>query len=331
MRHYHPEPAQTAAIDPVPGWFAGALRAERDALDSFLAAPPATIPQAVAAIVGGNSPLACIGVGKSGHVAHKIAATFSSLGTPACFVNAAEAAHGDLGAVRAGATVLLFSNSGTTAEIMRILPTLTARGCVLIGVVGNVSAPLARAAHVVIEARVAAEADHIGLAPTASTTLQMAIGDALAVAVSRLRGFTREDFLGHHPAGLLGRQALPVRDLMRQGAELPCVSPSASLADLLAAMSEGRMGAACVVDDGGTLIGLVVDGDIRRHFQAGGDVHSACAGDIMQRAPRVIHDDATLGDALRMQDGAASLLVIPVVDRAGRLMGLLHTGDMVRG
>ncbi|WP_431470577.1 KpsF/GutQ family sugar-phosphate isomerase [Sphingosinithalassobacter sp. LHW66-3] len=314
-------------------WFAEVIAGERRALEQLERGVPASVAAAVERIAAQERPLTCVGVGKSGLVAAKVAATFSSLGTPAFFLNAAEAAHGDLGAVQEGNVVLLFSNSGTTEEICRILPLLRARECILIGVVGQTDSPLGRAVDHLIPAMIEREADHIGMAPTASTTLQMAIGDGLAVAASRARAFTREDFLRHHPAGLLGRQMIPVRTLMRTGAALPTVLPSASVAELLAVMSGRRMGAACVVDHANRLLGLVVDGDIRRHFQARHDVYDTQAHALMQRAPQVIDIGATLGDAILMlrERGGGGLLVLPVTDSEGQLHGMLHAHDILNG
>ena len=313
-------------------WFAEVIAGERQALEMFERSIPDSITAVVAAIVAQRQPIACLGVGKSGLVAAKVAATFSSLGTPAFFLNAAEAAHGDLGAVQDGSLVLLFSNSGTTDEIVRILPILRARHCTLIGVVGRADSPLARAVSHLIPAAIGGEADHIGMAPTASTTLQMAIGDGLAVAVSRARAFTREDFLRHHPAGLLGRQMVPIHTVMRTGMELPVALPSASVAELLAVMSGGRMGAACIVDHERRLVGLVVDGDIRRHLQARHDVYTTPAHALMQSEPQVIGPDARLGEAMvMMRERAGGLLVLPVTDADGRLHGMLHVNDILNG
>ena len=312
-------------------WFTDVLVAERDAIDAFLGAVPQGIAEIVALLATEQRPLACIGVGKSGLVAAKLAATFSSLGTPAFFLNAAEAAHGDLGAVQAGNAVLLLSNSGTTDEILRILPQLKARDCTLIGVIGRADSPLARAVDHLIPASIAGEADHIGMAPTASTTLQMAIGDALAVAVSRSRGFTRADFLRHHPAGLLGRQITPVRHLMRTGDALPTVPPHASVAETLPVISAKRLGAACVTDRDGRLAGLIVDGDIRRLIEARGDIYATPASAIMRSDPRVIADDATFADVAGLiREHGSRLAVLPVVDGRGRLAGLLNTADLMQ-
>ena len=321
-----------ASSDLATAWFRDVIAAERNALSDFLRQPLPGISEAVALIARQTRPIILMGVGKSGHVAAKLAATFSSLGTAALFVNAAEAAHGDLGAVESQSAVVILSNSGATEEIIRVMPLLKARGCSLIGILGRAESPLARAVDHLIPAEVEREADHIGMAPTSSTTLHLAVGDALAVAVSRMRGFTREDFLRHHPAGLLGRQMIPVSTLMHRDDDLPKVERTTSLIDLLAVMSSRRLGAAGVVDSDDRLVGLVVDGDVRRHFQSGCDIHTATAGAIMQTSPQVVGSDATVGDVLLMRSAAsAAWLVLPVVDAAGTLVGMLHTNDLMQG
>jgi arabinose-5-phosphate isomerase len=321
-----------ALPDLATAWFSEVIAAERNALSRFLRQPLSGVSGAVALIARQKRPIVLLGVGKSGHVAAKLAATFSSLGTAALFVNAAEAAHGDLGAVESGSVVVVLSNSGTTDEIIRIMPLLKARGCALVGIIGRVDSPLARAVDHCIPAEVECEADHIGMAPTSSTTLHLAIGDALAVAVSRTRGFTRADFLRHHPAGLLGRQMVPVSSLMRQGDDLPKVAPTTSLVDLLAIMSSKRLGAACVVDGNDKLLGLIVDGDVRRHIQSGCDLDAATAGAIMQASPHVVGIEANVGDVLLMRSaGSDAWLVLPVTDASGRLHGMLHTNDLMQG
>lgn len=314
------------------GWFREVIAAERDALSRLLTLPQRGVAETIALLSRQERPIIFIGVGKSGHIAAKLAATFSSLGTAALFLNAAEAAHGDLGAVEPGSTVVLLSNSGSTEETVRILPLLKARGCTLVGIIGRADSPLGRAVDHLIHAEVEREADHLGMAPTSSTTLHLAIGDALAVAVSRSRGFTRQDFLRHHPAGLLGRQMIPVATVMRQGDDLPKVAPDTALVDLLTVMSSKRMGAACVVDEGDRLIGLVVDGDVRRYLQTGCGIENASAGVLMRSDPTSIALDATLGDVLLLQGKAATAkLVLPVIDAEGRLHGMLHTNDLMQG
>ena len=325
--HVGPPSAETPA-----DWFRAVLAAERDAIDAFLASPAPDIAAIVSMIAGETRPIVCTGIGKSGLVAAKLAATFSSLGTPAFFLNAAEAAHGDLGAVQTGNAVILLSNSGATEELLRILPLLKARGCRLVGLIGRAESPLARACDHLVAAAVAREADHIGMAPTASTTLAMAIGDALAVAVSRARAFTRADFLSHHPAGLLGRHMIPVRHLMKTGEALPTVLPHAAVADVLPVISAGRLGAACVVDWAGRLAGLIVDGDVRRCVEAKRDLYATPASAIMQAAPRVIGPDAILADVLELlQVSPERLAVLPVVEPDGRLAGILQTYDLLQG
>lgn len=311
--------------------FYAAIAREQAALQQFLRAPKqASIAQVTALLAAQTQPVVVTGIGKSGHIAAKIAATLSSLGTPALFLNAAEAAHGDLGAVQAGSVVIMLSNSGTTGEIIRLVPMLRARSCILVAIVGQEGSPLARAAEHTILAEVEGEADHIGMAPTASTTLHLAIGDALAVGASQRRGFTRADFLRHHPAGLLGRQMIPIANLMRQGEDLPMVPPESVLLDLLSVMSAKRMGAACVVGDGARLLGLVVDGDVRRYLQQGRDLSAATAGELMQSNPQTVGVNAALGDVLAARSKAQrAWLVLPVVDDKGRLKGMVHAQDIL--
>jgi arabinose-5-phosphate isomerase len=312
-------------------WFRDVLREELTAIERFLADHGNEVGAIVAEIARQERPIVCLGIGKSGLVAAKAASTFSSLGTPAFFLNAAEAAHGDLGAVQTGNLVIVFSNSGTTEEILRILPVLKARECRLIGIVGRPDSPLAAAADHLILCRVAREADHIGMAPTASTILQMAIGDGLAVAASRARAFSREDFLRQHPAGLLGRHMIKVRHLMRSGKDLPTVLPHASAAEVTGIISAGRIGAAGVTDWQGKLLGLVVDGDIRRLVQGRGDFYATTAGEIMERRPRVIGPDFTVADVLLLlQQEEGRFVVFPVVDDDGLLLGMLNSWEVLQ-
>lgn len=315
---------------PVEEWALEVLRGEMQALADCLAQPPEGLSAAIHAVAATRLPVLCCGVGKSGLVAAKIAATLSSLGTPSFCLSAGDASHGDLGAVTQGSVVILFSNSGTTVELMRILPGLRDRRCHLIGLVGRADTALARAVDTLVLLPILREADHLGMAPTASTTLQMAMGDAMAVAASQLRGFARTDFLRSHPAGALGQRAQSIRSVMREGASLPLVASDASLADVIAAISMGRMGAACVVD-GGYLVGLIVDGDIRRAVAARRDIYAERAADVMRADPTVLSPSATMGDALDlMRDHGAGFSVLPVTDDAGRLLGMVHSVDLVQ-
>jgi arabinose-5-phosphate isomerase len=307
--------------------FYATIASERDALEEFLLRPPqADVEKIVALLARQSRPIVFTGMGKSGQIASKIAATFSSLDIAAISVNAAEAAHGDLGAVQSGSVVVMLSNSGCTEEIVRLVPSLKARRCTLVGILGRKTSPLSRSADYLIVAVTETEAEPLGLAPTSSTALQLAIGDGLAVAVSRTRGLTREDFLKNHPAGPLGRQMVPVVSLMRQGEDLPTVRKETSLLELLTVMSSKRMGAACVVSEDGKLCGLVVDGDVRRHLQQTKRLIEATAGDIMEENPRTVGENARLGDIVAADN---SWLVMPVVDAAGSLQGMLHIQDIL--
>ena len=315
---------------PLADWASDVLYAEAVAITAIARDLPAGFTRAIAAVANARLPVICCGVGKSGLVASKIAATMASLGTPAYALPAGDAAHGDLGAVMDGSVVLLLSNSGSTTEIMRLVPALKARDCHLIGMVGQAHAPLAKLVDTLLALPVQREADHLNLAPTASTTLQMAVGDAIAVAASRLRGFTRADFLRCHPAGQLGQLGLDVSTLMRTGVALPAVLPHTALAETLAAMTSGRMGAVCVVDWEGRLIGLIVDGDIRRIIQNRGDLYSLTAASAMHARPVTLRPDASVAQALDTMRAGPGLLVLPVTDDAGQLLGMVHSVDLVQ-
>ncbi len=321
----------SAAPDPL-GWAVNVLRTEAAALARLIADPPAALIEAIHRVAAADRPVVCCGAGKSGLIAAKTAATLASLGTPAFALAAADAAHGDLGAVMPQSTLLLFSNSGTTAEILRIVPALRARQCHLIGLVGRAVSPLGRIVDTLVDIGSDAEDDHLGLAPTASTTLQMAVGDAIAVAASRLRGFSRDDFLHNHPAGQLGRRALPVTAVMRRGDALPTVLAHMTLAETAGVMSSGLIGAACVTDWQGRLLGLIVDGDMRRAVQARCDLYRVTAGALMRTDPVVVALGACLGEAIDlMQRRTPALMVLPVVDDADRLQGIIHSVDLVPG
>lgn len=333
VRPTPPSPAAAAsapAASPA-AWARDVLRAEAEAIQAIIATPLAGLDQAVARVAEATTPVLCCGIGKSGLVAAKVAATLASLGTPAFALQAGEAAHGDLGMVMPGSVVMLFSNSGTTAEIIRILPGLKARNCHLIGLIGRPGSAIAQAVDTLLPLPVTREADHIGMAPTASTTLQMAMGDAIAVAASRLRGFTRQDFLRCHPAGQLGLHALPIASLMRTGDALPTALPHTALAEAASIMSAGLMGAVCVVDWQMRLVGLIVDGDIRRRIQARDDLYGISAAAVMRPDPVALPDSATVGDALDLMRGhGPGLLVLPVTDDAGHLVGMVHSVDLVQ-
>ena len=271
-----------------------------------------------------------MGMGKSGHVGRKIAATLASTGTPALFVHPAEASHGDLGMVREVDVVLAISNSGESDELARILPVLKRQGVPLIAMTGGLQSSLARHADIVLDSSVAKEACPLNLAPTASTTVQIALGDALAVALLDARGFKAEDFARSHPGGALGRRLLTtVADVMRPGADAPAVSPDADFGTVMQEMSAKGLGATLVVDADRKVIGIFTDGDLRRLLTAGTDVRPLRAADLMHPNPRSIRPDALAADAARlMEDYRISSL--PVTNPDGTLAGALNTHDLMR-
>lgn len=286
--------------------------------------------EAVRRILALQGRVVVMGMGKSGHVGRKIAATLASTGTPAMFVHPAEASHGDLGMVTAADVVLAISNSGESNELDAILPVLKRQGVPLIAMTGGATSSLARHADLVLDSGVEKEACPLNLAPTASTTAQMALGDALAVALLDARGFGAEDFARSHPGGALGRKLLThVADVMRQGSAVPQVSPQAGITELMRAMSVQGFGAAAVMDAQGRAEGIFTDGDLRRLIEAGADLRGIRAADVMHRGPRTIRQDALAVEAAELmeQHGITRLFV---VDAEGRLAGALNTTDLMR-
>ena len=271
-----------------------------------------------------------MGMGKSGHVGRKIAATLASTGTPAFFVHPAEASHGDLGMLMSGDVVLAISNSGESDELAAILPALRRLGVTLVAMTGQAESTLARHADHVISSAVDQEACPMNLAPTASTTAQMALGDALAVALLDARGFREEDFARSHPGGSLGRKLLMhVRDLMRSGAALPRVGPQASFIEMLGEMTGKGLGFTAVVDDDGRALGIFTDGDLRRLIERGADLRALRAADVMHRQPRSVGVDALAVDAAEVMERHRVTSVL-AVDADGRLVGALNSNDLMR-
>ncbi len=272
-----------------------------------------------------------MGMGKSGHVGRKIAATLASTGTPAFFVHPGEASHGDLGMVLDGDVVLALSNSGESDELGVILPAMRRLDVVLVAMTGNSESTLARHAHIVLDSAVAEEACPLNLAPTASTTAQMALGDALAVALLDARGFREEDFARSHPGGTLGRKLLMhVRDLMRSGGAVPRVAPGASFNELLREMTGKGLGFTAVVDEAGWPLGIFTDGDLRRLIERGErDFGRLTAAMVMHRSPRLVREDALAVDAAGVMEQHRVTSVL-VVDAAGLLAGALNSNDLMR-
>ena len=271
------------------------------------------------------------GIGKSGHVARKLAATLASTGTPAFFVHPAEAAHGDLGMIAADDVVVMLSNSGETDELVRLTPHLKLRGAKLIALTGNGDSSLAKAADVHLDAAVDAEACPLGVAPTASTTAALALGDALALALLDARGFSVEDFARSHPGGSLGRRLLTrVSDVMRTGDAVPCVHDDATLGAAIVEMSGKGMGMTVVVDGDDRVVGIFTDGDLRRALARGGDVMQSGVAALMTRSPRTIEAGRLAADCVVMMETPPRVMQLVVVDAAGRLQGALHMHDLFR-
>jgi arabinose-5-phosphate isomerase len=286
--------------------------------------------KAVQTILVSPGRVVVMGMGKSGHVGRKIAATLASTGTPAMFVHPAEASHGDLGMVLAADIVLAISNSGESEEIAAILPALRRLGVCLVAMTGAADSTLARHADILLDSGVDEEACPLNLAPTASTTAQMALGDALAVALLDARGFKETDFAKSHPGGNLGRKLLMhVRDLMRSGEALPRVGPQANIHELLREMTGKGLGFTAITNDTGQVLGIFTDGDLRRLIERGAELSALSADQVMHRSPRLVRDDALAVEAATLMEQHRVTSVL-VVNQAGVLIGALNTNDLLR-
>ncbi|HND58434.1 MULTISPECIES: KpsF/GutQ family sugar-phosphate isomerase [Thauera] len=305
------------------------LRIEADAVAALGARIGEEFERAVEIILARHGRVIVTGVGKSGHIGRKLAATLASTGTPAYFVHAAEAAHGDLGMITPEDVVIALSNSGSSEELLTIVPLVKRQGARLIAMTGKPDSPLAREADAHLDAGVAEEACPLNLAPTASTTAALALGDALAVALLDARGFAAEDFARSHPGGALGRRLLThVGDVMRPAPAVPRVGSDAPLTQALLAMTAGGMGMTAVVDADEVPVGIFTDGDLRRALEKGCDVRSARVSEVMTRSPRSIAPGALAAEAAAtMENMRISQLL--VLDDAGRLAGALTTHDLM--
>ena len=285
---------------------------------------------AVEVVLNCSGRVVVMGMGKSGHIGRKIAATLASTGTPAMFVHPGEASHGDLGMITAVDVVLAISNSGESEELTVILPTLRRLQVRVIALTGGAQSALARHADVVLDSSVAQEACPLNLAPTASTTAQLAMGDALAVALLDARGFKPEDFARSHPGGSLGRKLLThVADVMRSGDAVPSVRPDVSLSELMREMSAKGLGVSAIVDAQQQVLGIFTDGDLRRLVEKGADLRAMCAADVMHANPRTLDSASLAVDAVALMEQYRITSVL-VVDEAGRLCGALNTNDLMR-
>lgn len=306
------------------------LRIEAQAVLALLDRLDGGFIAAVELILAARGRVIVSGIGKSGHIARKIAATLASTGTPAYFVHAAEANHGDLGMIARDDVLITLSNSGEAEELLTIIPLVKRRGGKLIALTGNAESSLAREADVHLDARVAEEACPLNLAPTASTTAALALGDALAVALLDARGFSASDFAHSHPGGTLGRRLLThVRDVMREFAAVPRVAEDAPMTDALLSMTRGGMGMTAIVTEDQRVVGIFTDGDLRRAIERGCDFQSHRVRDFMTRNPRTIGPDALAVEAVEKMD-SHRISQLLVVNGEGFLVGALNTHDLMQ-
>ena len=306
------------------------LDIEARALDALKARQGDAFVAAVRAMLDCAGRVVVMGMGKSGHVGRKVAATLASTGTPAFFVHPAEASHGDLGMVTPADVVLAISNSGEVDELAAILPAIKRIGVTLVAMTGRADSSLAQHADIALSSAVDLEACPLNLAPTASTTAQMALGDALAVALLDARGFREEDFARSHPGGSLGRKLLiHVRDLMRSGDAVPQVGPQTPFTDMLREMTGKGLGFTAVAEPGGRVLGIFTDGDLRRLIERGGDLRSLRAAEVMHPGPKLVRADALAVDAAQVMEQHRITSVL-VVDADGLLCGALNSNDLMR-
>ena len=306
------------------------LDIEAEALMGLKSRLDARFSQAVLMMLNVKGRVVVTGMGKSGHIGSKIAATLASTGTPAMFVHPGEASHGDLGMIKAIDVVLAISNSGESDELVSILPVLKRQGVPLIAMTGGMTSALAQHADVVLDSSVSKEACPLNLAPTASTTAQLALGDALAVALLDARGFKAEDFARSHPGGSLGRRLLThVSDVMRKDDQVPSVSPDASFSVLMREMSRKGLGASAIVDQSQNILGIFTDGDLRRLIENGQDLRSLLARDVMHANPRTVNQNALAVEAAELMEQFKITSVL-VVNDAGQLCGALNSNDLMR-
>jgi arabinose-5-phosphate isomerase len=304
------------------------LSIEAAAVDALVDRINGDFAAAVELILGCRGRLIVSGIGKSGHVARKIASTMASTGTPAYFVHPAEASHGDLGMITRDDVLLALSNSGESEELLRIVPLIKRQGARLIAMTGVVTSSLAREADVHLDAGVAQEACPHNLAPTASTTAALALGDALAVALLDARGFGPDDFARSHPGGSLGRRLLThVADVMRSGDAVPTIGPQAGVTDAILAMSRGGLGLVVVIDDDRRTLGIFTDGDLRRAFEKRIDLQAVSIASVMHARPHAIAAERLAVEAVEMME-RYRINALLVADPEGRLLGALNMHDL---
>jgi len=306
-----------------------AIEIEARALTALLPRLDASFARACVICLECKGRVIVTGMGKSGHIAGKLAATLASTGTPSFFMHAAEASHGDIGMITRADVILAISNSGETPEVLLLIPHVSRLGVPLIAVTGNAKSSLARAANAHLDVSVAEEACPLNLATTASTTATLALGDALAVALLEARGFTSQDFARSHPGGALGRKLLlHVADVMRSGDNLPVVSPDALLSQGLMVMSKKGLGM-CVVVDGGRMLGVFTDGDLRRALDRQADVHRTTMREVMTAPGKSVRPQVLAAEAAHLME-KHQITALPVTDPDGTLVGAFNVHDLLR-
>lgn len=320
--------------EPTDTWAAEGVRVLRQEAEALLAMADrfdqAAFNRAVDIVFNAKAPVVVTGMGKSGHIARKVAATLASTGTAASYMHPGEALHGDLGMVPADSAVIAFSQSGTTDEILNILPYLSTHHIPIVAVTGGMDSPLGRAARAILDSSVREEACPLNLAPTTSTTAQLALGDALAIALMRRRGFRPEDFAIRHPLGTLGRRLLMrIADLMKKGADMPVVPLAATLHEAVDELNRKRLGCVAIVDEHGHLAGIFTDGDLRRLWAKTGTLETTMpVGEVMIRSPRRVSPDTLCVKAVDLME-EYKITVLPAVEEDGTLAGVIHLHDLI--
>jgi arabinose-5-phosphate isomerase len=307
------------------------LAVEASAIDGLRKKIDSDFGKAIDLLRSAKGKIVVTGMGKSGLIGRKIASTMASTGTPAFFLHPADGIHGDLGMVRKGDVVIALSNSGETEEIVRLLPVFQRMGLPMIAMTGNPESTLAKYADAVLDVGVPEEACSLGLAPTASTTAALAMGDALAVVLFEEKGFSEEDFASLHPGGALGRRLQTVADLMHTGEDIPVVQLEIPLKDALLVISAKRLGVTGVVDGEGNLVGVITDGDVRRLTQSGVDLYKAKAGEVMSHSPKRIRATELAAAALRkMEEHAITSLFVFEPASPTKPVGIVHIHDLLK-
>jgi arabinose-5-phosphate isomerase len=322
--------ARASSVDAALAIAREVLEIEAKAVSDLIGRLDQSFAQAVEIVRNCRGRVVVSGIGKSGHVARKIASTLASTGTPAFFVHPAEASHGDLGMVARDDVFIALSNSGESDELLAIIPLLKRQGAKLIAMTGQPQSALAREADVHLYAGAEKEACPLNLAPTASTTAALALGDALAVALMQAKGFTRDEFAAAHPGGMLGRRLLThVRDVMRTGEQAPRVAHTASAQEAMLEVSRGRMGMTTVLDAAGRVVGIFTDGDLRRSLEKGVDLRRTPIAEIMTRGPRTIGPGRLAAEAVEIME-RFKINQLVVVDEDEKLLGALNMHDLFR-